>query len=103
MDIRHPFAFLARIVAIEHRGDGIDPQGVNMVLRDPVQGIGGQEIGNFAAPEIVDQRVPVRMESLSRVAMLVKRCTVKLAEAMAIGGKMRRHPVQDQTYSGSMA
>ena len=35
--VRHPFAVLARIVEVEHRGDGIDAQAVEMEFLGPVE------------------------------------------------------------------
>ena len=32
MNVRHPFAIFSGIVAIEHRGHGIDPQAVDMMF-----------------------------------------------------------------------
>ena len=102
VDVGHPFAGLAAVVAIEHRGDGIDAQPVDMEMLEPMQRAGDQEALHFAAPEIVDQRVPVLMEAFARILMLVERGAVEPREPMRIGRKMRRHPVEDDADAGGV-
>ena len=36
-DVRDPFAGLARVVEVEHRGDRVDPQSVEVVAVEPEQ------------------------------------------------------------------
>ena len=102
LGIGQPFARLSRIVEIEHRGDGIDAQPVDMEAVEPVERIGDQEIGHLAAAEIVDRGVPVRLEAAARIGMLVERLAVEAGEAVLIGGEMRRHPVEDHAEPGLM-
>lgn len=90
-----PLAFLAGIIEIEHRGDGIDAQSIEMEFFGPIKRV-VDEVGQYLdAPEIVDGRVPVGMKTLTRVGMFVKRCPVKQARAVLVGWKMRRNPVED--------
>ena len=95
MTVRNPFAGLARIVQIQHRGDRIDAQRIDMEPVDPIKGAGLQEIRDLATAEIVDQGIPVLVEALTRVRMFVKRGAVELRQPMRIRREMCRHPVHD--------
>ena len=44
-----PFARLAAVVEIEHRGHGIDPQAVDVVFVEPEQGVREQEVADLGA------------------------------------------------------
>ena len=65
-----------------------------MEALQPVQSAGDQKIAHLVAAEIVDEGVPVPLKPLARVSMLVKRRAVEAREAVRIGGKMRRHPIE---------
>ena len=93
--IGEPLPLLAGIIEIEHRGHRIDPQAVDMVLFQPEQGVGDQEADDLLAAVIEDEGAPFRVMALARVLVFVKAGAVKAAQAVAIGGKVRRHPVQD--------
>ena len=102
VDVRHPFAGVAAVVAIEHRGDRIDAQSVDVEMLEPVQRAGDQEALHLAAAEIVDVGVPVLMEAFARIEMLVERGAVEAREAVRVGREMRRHPVEDDADAGRM-
>ena len=93
--IGDPCVCRAAVVAVEHRGDGIDPQAVDMKGFKPRQRAGDQKTPHLGPPDIVDQRVPVMVEALTRVFMLVKRRAVEPGKAMGVGRKMGGHPVDD--------
>ena len=86
---------LARIVEVEHRGDGIDAERVDVEAVQPVEGVGDEEVPHLGPPEIVDERVPVAVEAEARVLVLVERGAVEAGEAVRVGREMRRHPVDD--------
>ena len=67
-----PFARLAAVVEIEHRGHGIDAQAVDVIFVEPEQRVGEQEIAHFVAAVVEDQRAPVGMLALPRIGMLVE-------------------------------
>ena len=94
MHIGNPFARLAAVIEIEHRGDGIDTQTVDMELLQPIERATEQKIRHLAPAVIVDQRVPVGMVALPWVGVLVKRGTVKAAEPVRIGWEMPGNPIQ---------
>ena len=100
--VGYPVAGLARIVEVEHRGDGVDAQPVDVVAVEPEEGVGDQVIGDFVAPEIEDRGIPVGMEALPRILVLVQRGAVESREAMRIDRKMRGHPVEQHTQPRAM-
>ena len=53
-----PFAWLPRVVQVEHRCDGIHAETVDVVLLQPEQSAGEQEGSHFVAPVVVDERTP---------------------------------------------
>ena len=84
IDVGNPLALLAAVIAIQHRGDRIDPQPVDVEMLQPVHAAGDQEALHFPAAEIVDVGVPVLMESLPRIGMLEQRRAVETGQAMRI-------------------
>ena len=55
--VRNPFAGLPRIVEVEHGGHGIDAQAVYVVLVEPEEGVGDEEIDHFV-PAVIEDQVP---------------------------------------------
>ena len=101
--VRNPAAGGPAVVEIEHRGDGIDAQAVDAVAIEPEQRAREQEIGDFGAAVIVDQRAPIEMPSLPRVGMLVERGAVEPREAVGIVREMPGHPIENDAKSGAVA
>ena len=93
--IGDPPAVVAGVVAIEHAGDGVDAQAVEVVLLEPVQRVGDEVAADLAATVVEDQGVPVGVEPLARILMLVERRAVEAAEAVRVGGEVGGHPVGD--------
>jgi len=95
-----PFPRIAAVIEIQHRGDRIDPDPVDMILAHPVECARQQEIRDLAATVIVDQRVPVAVQPLPRIGMLVERGAVEPAEPMSVRWEMPRHPIEPQAEPG---
>ncbi|MOA20992.1 hypothetical protein D3C78_1414680 [compost metagenome] len=95
MAVGHPFAGLARVITVKHRGHGIDAQAVDMKVFEPVQRRGQHEAVHFGTPEVVDQGVPVLVKAFQRVLVFIQSGAVETRQAMTVGGEMRRHPVED--------
>ena len=57
---------------------------------------------HFGAAQVVDQRVPILVETFQRVGIFVQRGAVKLRQAVGIRGKVRRHPIEDHADIGLM-
>ena len=77
MDIRQPLAFLARIVAVQHRRHRVDAQAVHPLALDPVQRAADQEVAHLVAAEVVDQGVPVVVVALARIGVFIERGAVE--------------------------
>ena len=90
-----PLAFVARVVEVEHRGDGVDPQPVDVVAVEPTHRARDQERPHLVAAVVEDRRVPVGVVALARVGVLEQVGAVELVQAVAVGGEVRRHPVED--------
>ncbi len=98
--IGDPLALPARVIEVEHRGDGIHAQTVEVVVLQPETGIRGEEGRHFRPPEIVDVGAPILVEALPRVGMLVEMGPVELAEPMGVQREMARHPVEHHADAG---
>ena len=66
---------------------------------DPVKRVAIEKIGDLGAAEIIDRRVPVRLETLARVGVLVERGAVEMRQPLLVSREMRRHPVEDDAKS----
>ena len=91
----NPLAVFARIVAVNHGGDGVHANAVETETLYPIQGIALQEVFDFVSAEVVNQGVPVLMVAFARVGMFVKRGAVKLGQTVIVGREMADHPVED--------
>src|SRR5271157_3882144 len=96
--IGDPLARLPRVVQVEHGGDGIHAQAVDMVLVQPEHRTGEQESAAFIAPEIVNQGAPVLMFALARILMLVKASAVEERESVAILRETPAGPIEDDDH-----
>ena len=92
--VRHPFAGLARVVEVEHRGDGVDAQPVGVELLEPVEGVREEEVPHLVAAVVEDERAPVGMRAAARVGVLVQRGAVEARERPLVPREVRGDPVQ---------
>ena len=92
--VRQPLAFLARVVEVEHRRDGVDAQPVGVVLLQPVEPVGEQEVPHLVARQVEDQRAPVGMRAAPRIRVLVQVRAVEERERPVVAREVRRHPVE---------
>ena len=93
--IGNPFAGRARIIEIEHRGDRVHAQTVDVVLVDPEKRVREQEILHFVAAVIEDERAPIGMRALARVGVLVEMRAVEKCQAVRVAREMRGRPIED--------
>ena len=93
--VGNPFAGRARIVEIEHGGDGVHAQAVDVILVDPEKRVGDQEILHFVAPVVEDQRAPIGMRALARVGVLVEMRAVENCQAVRVAREMRGRPIEN--------
>ena len=99
-DVRDPVVALTRVVAVEHRGDGVDAQAVDVVPLEPEQRRRQQEAADLVAPEVEDERAPIGVLALARVGVLVQVGAVEVPEPVLVGGEVGRHPVEDDRDPG---
>ena len=90
-----PLAVLARVVEVEHRGDSIDAQAVDVELLEPVRRVGDEEVAHLAAPEVEHVGAPVGLLAAAGVGVLVERGAVEARQRPLVLGEVRRHPVED--------
>ena len=93
--VRHPLAFLARVVEVEHRRDGVHAYAVDVVLAQPEERVREQEVAHLVAAVVEDQRAPVRVGAAARVLVLVERGSVEAREREVVAREVRGHPVED--------
>ena len=100
--VRRPLARLARVVQVQHRGDGVHPQPVDVELLQPVHRVGDQEVAHLAAAEVEDERAPVGMLAAARVGVLVQLRAVEPGQRPGVLREVGGHPVDDHADAGLM-
>ncbi len=95
-----PFAGLAGVVEVEHGGDGVHAQAVDVELLAPVHGIGDEEVADLLAAVVELQGSPVGVRGPCGVLVLVQRAAVELGERPVVLGEVRRHPVHEDADAG---
>ena len=92
VSIRRPLAVLARVVEIDHRGDRVHAQAVDVILLDPEQRIRDQEIAHFVAAVVEDLRAPLRVLAAPRIGVLVQVRAVELGEPVRVAAESAPAP-----------
>ena len=90
------------VIAIEHRGDGIDAQTINIKTLQPVQCASEQKISHLWLFEIVDQRIPVRVFALAWIGVLEEGAAIEACESVRVGWEVSGYPVDDDTDTRCM-
>src|SRR5579864_3656005 len=70
--VGNPFALFARVVEIEHGGDRVYTEAVDVIFVEPEHGARHQKAAHLGAAVVEDVRLPVGMKSLARVRMFVE-------------------------------
>ena len=91
--IGDPFARLTAVITVEHRGDGIHAQPIDMIALSPEQRIVDEEGRNLPPPEIIDGGVPIGVEAKLRVGMFIQRCAIEMGKAMVVRREVGGHPI----------
>ena len=102
VNIGEPFSGVFGIIQIQHGSHRIHPQPVNMILFQPVQSIGNQEIGYLRAAQVKNLGPPFRVFPPPGISVFVKRLAVEAGEGMGIPGEVGRHPVHNHTDAQTM-
>ena len=71
-----------------------------MVLLEPVQRVGHQEIAHLGTAEVEDVSAPIELLTAAGVGMLVERCAVEPAERPRVLGEVGGDPVHDDADAG---
>ena len=95
-----PLAVLARVVEVEHRRDGVDPQPVDVELLQPVDRVGDEEVAHLEPAEVEHVGAPVGLVATARVGVLVERQPVEPGEREGVAREVPRHPVEDDADAG---
>ena len=90
-----PLAGLARVIEVQHGGDGVHAQAVDVILLQPEQRVRDQERAHLVAAVVEDQGAPVAMLALARIGVLVERGAVEEHQAVRVLGEVRGHPIDD--------
>ena len=101
--VRQPLARLAAVIQVQHRGDGVHAQSVDVITLHPEQRVRDQEVLHLVAAVVEDLRAPVAVFAQPRVGVFVQRGAVEFREAMRVLRKVRRHPVEDHADAGLVA
>ena len=94
-DVGDPLAGFARVVEVEHRGDGIDAQAVEVVAIEPEERIAEQEVADLGPAVVEDLGAPVAVLAEPGVGMLVEMRAVEVAQAVRVVGEVGGNPVED--------
>ncbi len=98
--VRAPLALLAGVVQVEHRGDRVDAQPVDVHLLEPVRRVRDQEVAHLATAEVEDVGAPVHLLAALGVGVLVERGPVEAGQRPLVLGEVRGHPVDDDADAG---
>ncbi len=98
--VRHPLARLPGKVEIDHRGDRVDTQAVDVKAVQPVESRGEQEAPDLVPAVVEDAAPPVGLIALPPVGMFVQVRPVEVDETVLVGRKVRRHPVEEDADAG---
>jgi hypothetical protein len=66
-----------------------------VIVLDPFERARDEEAFHLVATEIVDVSVPVPVKALARILVFIERRAVEAGKAPDVGGKMGRHPIDD--------
>ena len=81
-DVGDPFAGLARVVEVEHRGDGVDAQAVEVVAVEPEERVAEEEVADLGPAVVEDLGAPVAVLAQPGVGVLVEVGAVEVAQAV---------------------
>src|ERR1700675_1857969 len=98
--IGNPFAGLPGIIQVNHGGDGVNAESIDVIFIKPKQSVGYQIIADFIAAVVIDERAPIELCSLAGVGVFVEVSAIKLSETVRVAREMSRSPVQDDSDAG---
>ena len=90
-----PLPFFAGIIEVEHGGDSVDAESVDVIALAPGQCTGDEEGAHFVASVVKDKSTPVLMKALTGVGVFVECGAIKVSQGEAVCGKVGWDPVHD--------
>ena len=102
MPIGHPFAGLARIIEVKHRGHRVDAEAIDVKTLQPRQGGADQKAADLVAAVVEDQRTPILVLPEARVGVLIEMRAVKAGQRKEVAREVSRHPVGDDANVGAV-
>ena len=102
VDVGNPLPLLAGVVAVEHGGDRVHAQTVDVELLEPVAGVGDEEVAHLVTSRVEDVGAPVGMLAAARVGVLVQRRAVEAAQRPLVLGEVGGDPVHDHADPGAV-
>ena len=66
-----------------------------MVVFEPEQGVVDEKSCYFAATKVINRRIPIGMKTATAIRVFVQGCAVEQRQAVCVGRKMRRNPVEN--------
>ena len=92
VDVGRPLAGLAGVVEVEHRGHAVHAQPVRVVLLEPVDRVGVEEVAHLVPAEVEDVGAPLLVPPALRVGVLVERRAVEAGQRPLVGREVTRAP-----------
>src|SRR2546423_4302466 len=83
----------AAVVEVEHGGDGVNAQSVNVALAEPEEGVCDEKVSDLVATVVEDERAPVGVLAESRVCVLVECGAVEAPQGPGVFREVRGNPV----------
>src|SRR3984957_17546362 len=75
-----PLSITPSIIEIEHGGDGIDPQSVDVIFIEPEHGVADEKTLDFVPTVVEYKSVPIRLFPLPRIAVFVEMRSIEISK-----------------------
>ena len=88
------------VVQVQHRGNRVDAQTIDVELLQPEQRVGHQEVADLGSAEVENVCAPVQLLTAARVGVFVEGGPVEAAQCPGVLGEVRGDPVHDHPDAG---
>src|SRR5436309_2573421 len=93
--VGNPFAVPPRIIEIEHRGDGVHAEAVDMKTLAPEKRVGQEENADLMPAIIENEGAPILVRAFAGVFVLEKRGAVEAGESPIVAREVGGYPIDD--------
>ncbi|MDR6171997.1 hypothetical protein QE359_003026 [Curtobacterium sp. SORGH_AS776] len=100
VDVRQPLG--ARVVEVQHRGDGVHAKPVDVELLEPVERVRDEEVADLRLSEVEHVRAPVELLATAGVRVLEQRVAVELRQGPLVLREVPGDPVHDHADAGGV-